>query len=320
MVRERAERFSPVFVTGASGFIGACLVRRLLDEGFDVHVLLREGFRPWRLREVLPRLHVHAGDVCDAPAVQRAIAQARPQTVYHLAAYGAYESQADAQRILNTNLLGTSHLLEASLAAGVRLFVSAGSSSEYGFKSEPMRESDRLEPNSVYAVAKAAQTHLCQLSSYSRAMATVAFRFFSVFGPWEEPTRLLPTLLRRAQAGLPLEMVSPEIAHDFIFIDDVLDAMLDLERLAAMHGEVFNLGSGVQTKLGALVELVRNTLSSRSEVRWGAMPHRRWDTTSWVADVTKARQQIGWTPRIALQEGVLRMIQWMATHGGEYGS
>jgi nucleoside-diphosphate-sugar epimerase len=76
----------------------------------------------------------------------------------------------------------------------------------------------------------------------------------------------------------------------------------------------------VQTKLGALVELVLKVLSSRSEVRWGAMPNRRWDTTCWVADITKARQQIGWSPRIALQDGVLRMIQWMASQGGAYGN
>lgn len=319
MIRGPAEQFSPVFVTGASGFIGACLVRRLLDEGFAVHVLLREQFQAWRLREVLPRLHVHTGDIGDAGQVHAAVMAARPRAIYHLASYGAYESQADAQHILHTNVQGTRHLLEAGVAARVPLLVNAGSSSEYGFKTEPMRESDRLEPNSLYAVAKAAQTHLCLLPAYCARMATVVFRLFSVFGPWEQPSRLFPTLLRRARAGLPLEMVSPQTAHDFIYVDDVLDALLAVERLSALHGEVFNLGRGVQVCLPEVVELVLRTVESRSEVRWDAMPARHWDSTCWVADIAKARELLHWRPQTTLAQGIQRMAHWLATQGGDDG-
>src|SRR6185503_9394768 len=103
-----------------------------------------------------------------------------------------------------TDVIGTLNLLEASEAAGVLLFVNAGSSSEYGYRTDPMRETDRVEPASVYAVAKAAQTHLANLFGRRGAMAVVTFRLFSVFGPWEDPARLFPTLLRRAKAGAPL--------------------------------------------------------------------------------------------------------------------
>jgi nucleoside-diphosphate-sugar epimerase len=102
-------------------------------------------------------------DVLDGDAVAEAMRAARPAAVVHLATHGAYEWQAEEARILETNILGTFHLLQASQDAGVRVFANAGSSSEYGYKTEPMREADRLEPNSVYAVAKAAQTHLASL-------------------------------------------------------------------------------------------------------------------------------------------------------------
>src|ERR671938_597453 len=101
-------------------------------------------------------------------------------------------------------------------------------------------------------------------------MAVVVFRLFSVYGPWEEPTRLVPTMIRRARAGLPLEMVSPRTARDFVYVDDVLDALAGFGRLEGLSGEVINLGSGAQSTLAEVVELVREIVSSRSEVRWGA--------------------------------------------------
>ena len=311
--------FNPVLVTGASGFVGACVVRALLDRGADVHVILRPASRTWRLDGVRDRLRIHAADLLDAEATEAAVRAARPRTVLHLATHGAYESQADARTILQTNILGTCHLLEASRRAGVGLFVNTGSSSEYGFKSEPMKETDRLEPNSVYAVAKAAQTHLCALAAAPGDMAVVTFRLFSVYGPWEEPTRLVPTVLRRARAGLPLEMAAPEIARDFVYVEDVLAALLDLPRLAGLRGEVINLGTGGETTLGEVVAVVKELLGSPSPVRWGAMRPRHWDTTRWVADPAKARTLLGWEAKHTLRQGLAKTAAWLEHRGEGYG-
>jgi nucleoside-diphosphate-sugar epimerase len=312
--------FDPVLVTGGSGFVGACAVRELLRRGHEVHVLLRPQSNLWRLRDILPRLHVHHGDVMDAAAVEEIFHRVRPKAVLHLATHGAYESQADARTILATNILGTLNLLESSIAAGVAAFVNAGSSSEYGFKSEPMRETDVLEPNSFYAVGKAAQTHLCRFMAQKSSMGLAVFRLFSVYGPWEEPTRLIPTLLRRARAGLPLTMVSPRIARDFIYIDDVLDALLNLSPVAGMRGEVMNLGSGVETTMADVVHEVLTLLGSSSSVQWGAMPSRHWDSTRWLADPTRARELMNWGPRYTLAQGLARTAAWMEITGDQDGS
>jgi UDP-glucose 4-epimerase len=308
---ELAPRFSPVLVTGASGFIGAGLVRRLLAEGLAVHVVLRPEAQLWRLAGVLDRLTVHHADLLDAEATAAVIAAVRPAVVLHLAAYGAYESQADGGRILETTVLAGHRLLAASVASGVAVFVNAGSSSEYGYKDEPMGETDRLEPNSVYAVGKAAMTHLCSLIGRTQEKTAITtLRLFSVYGPWEEPTRLIPTLLRRTRAGLPLEMVSPTIARDYVYLDDALDAFLALPTLATLRGEVLNIGSGVQTTLQEVVELVQEVLGRRTDVRWGAMSPRRWDTSCWQAAPQRALERLGWRARRSLREGLALTAAW----------
>ena len=310
--------FDPVLITGASGFVGACAARALLRAGHAVHVLLRNPASAWRLAGV-PQLRVHRADLIDADDTRAVVQAVRPKVVLHLATHGAYERQADARAILQTNILGTHNLLEAAAAEGVRLFISTGSSSEYGFKTEPMCETDRLEPNSFYAVAKAAQTHLCGLFNRRTPLAAVVFRLFSVYGPWEEPTRLMPTLIRRARAGLPLEMVAPETARDFVYVEDVLRALTAFRVLVSLGGEVINLGSGCQTTLREVVATVLRITVSRSEVRWGAMQARHWDTDRWSADPGKAERLLGWKAEHTLPQGLRRMATWMSEIGDDYG-
>ena len=183
-----------------------------------------------------------------------------------------------------------------------------------------MHENLRLEPNSLYAVGKAAGTQLCSWVGRAKAgMATVSFRLFSAYGPWEEPTRLMPTALRRVRAGLPLAMVAPDIARDFIYVEDVLDLMLAFEKLAGIRGEVFNLGSGVQSTLQDVVAAVEHVVGWPAEVRWGGMPPRRWDTTCWRADITRTRRRFGWTPHHSLVQGLAAMAAWMKEVGDDYG-
>jgi nucleoside-diphosphate-sugar epimerase len=311
---------NPVLVTGGAGFVGSCAIRALLERGHTVHAILRPQSRLWRLADLLPRLRVHWADLTDAVQTRAAVLSARPRAVLHLATHGAYESQDDARAILQTNILGTYNLLESAAEIGVAAFVNSGSSSEYGFRNEPMCESDRLEPNSFYAVAKAAQTHLCALLAKKGQMGCVVFRLFSVYGPWEEPSRLIPTLIRRARAGLPLEMAAPDIARDFVYIDDVLDALLDLPAAARLRGEVVNLGTGTETRLCEVVEAVTDLLGSSSEVRWGSMKPRHWDSIRWAANPRKAAQLLGWRPRHTLRQGLTKMASWMLSTGDDYGT
>jgi nucleoside-diphosphate-sugar epimerase len=308
-----------VLVTGANGFVGAVLSRRLLADGHELHVLLRGGPN-WRLAEVAADLRVHAVDLRDATAVAGAVGTIKPDVVYHLAAHGAYPFQTDGDAILRTNILGTWNLLHALQSVYYRVFVNAGSSSEYGFKQVPMRETDRPEPNSIYAVAKCAQTMLCAHVAQAEDRPICTLRLFSVYGPFEEPSRLVPTVVRRCLRGEALELAQPDLARDFVFVDDVVDAFLRVERLASLRGDVINICTGVQRTIKEVVDLVLAQTGAAVECRWGAMAPRNWDQTTWVGVCERARQRLGWTAATSLAEGLARTIAWQRARPGGGGA
>lgn len=311
-------RASPVAVTGAAGFVGACAVRRLLQQGREVHALLRSESNLWRLLDLLGKITVHRVDLRDQPGIRSVLQGIRPAVVIHAAAQGTYDQQSEARQILESNVLGTYHLLEAATEVGLELFVNLGSSSEYGLSPHPMSEQDRLQPNTIYAVAKAAQTHLCRVMAERGLIEVVTLRLFSVFGPWEKPTRLIPNLIRRARAGLPLELSSPNTARDFIYVEDVLDVLEDFEKLSRCNGEVINLGTGTQSTLRQVVEAVEEVVGHPVAVRWHARPPRPWDADTWQADVTMGRRMLAWSPQHTLAGGVKRLADWMEEHRDAY--
>lgn len=302
------------FLTGATGFVGANLARRLVNLGYDVHALIRSGANTWRLDSIIDRLRVHTGDLTDAAALEQTVCSVQPDIVYHLAVYGAYAYQNEAEKIFQTNINGTLHLLQACQRGGVAIVVNTGSSSEYGFKDQPMRETDWCEPNSYYAVAKASQTMLCHYWSQASGVPVITLRLFSVYGPWENPGRLIPTLVGSCLDGRDLQLVDPKIVRDFVYIDDVVDAYL----AAATHPEyarnIFNVGSGRETSIKEAVAVLFKQLPTRSQARWGTMPNRAWDSQRWQADITKISSKLGWSPRYLFPDGIAATIAWFKNH------
>ena len=304
-----------VLLTGAGGFVGAVLARRLLAAGDEVHVLLKSATTRWRLAGVQADLRVQEVDLQDEDGVRRAAEAARPEVVYHLAAHGAYPFQTDPDGIIATNILGTWNLIKALARTDYEVFVNTGSSSEYGFKDFAMRETDLLEPNSYYAVAKCAQTLLCQHVARTEKKPITTFRLFSVYGPYEEPSRLVPTLIQRCLQGQDLALVPPETARDFVYVDDVVDAFLRTGELSRLRGDIINIGTGVQSTIRDVVEAIVQHTGARVECRWGAMQPRIWDSSTWVADCTKAKTLLGWRAGTSLNEGLSRTVAFVRSQG-----
>jgi dolichol-phosphate mannosyltransferase len=300
-------------VTGAGGFVGANLVRRLLVDGHEVHALTRPGPLPWRLEGVAPALRHHEADLRDGEAVAAAVAGARPEWVFHLAAYGASSWQRERRTILATNLDGLVGLVEACAASGVEVLVNSGSSSEYGFQDHAPGEWELPEPNSDYAVSKAAATLFCRHAARGGGMRIPTLRLYSAYGPFEDPRRLVPALIVHGlRGGLP-PLADPEIARDFVHVDDVVDAYLLVARAETREpAPVYNVGTGVQTTLREAVEVARRVMGVDAEPAWGAMERRSWDTTVWVSDPGAIRRELGWRALRSFEDGFAATARWLA--------
>ena len=302
-----------VLITGAAGFVGANLARRTLARGDEVFLAIGPDTDRYRLREIEGDAELIEADLREPDSAQRLVAASRPELVLHLATHGAYSWQTDAERIFETTVLGTVRLLRACGDAGVRRLINAGSSSEYGFKDHPPDEAELPEPNSDYAAAKVGATAYCGHFARSHDTDAITLRLYSVYGPWEHPDRLIPKLVGEALAGRLPPLVNPEVARDFVFVDDACSAFLAAaESVEAAPDAVYNVASGRETTIGEIVETARSAFGVEAEPDWGSMPERDWDTTSWVGNPARIERELGWRAETDLTEGLRRTAEWMA--------
>ena len=159
---------------------------------------------------------------------------------------------------------------------------------------------------------------LCQQFAREEKLPIITLRLFSVYGPHEEPGRLVPTLIRKALANEDLLLARPETARDFVYTDDVTDAYLACLRHPECSGEVFNVGTGVQSSLEDIVRNVLKITGSSSKPVWGAYPSRPFDTSLWVADVQKASDLLGFRAATSLEQGLAKHIAWFKEHREAY--
>ena len=275
-------------------------------------MLARPRGDAWRLEHLGEHVLRHAADVTDRASIEELVERVAPEWLFHLASFGNYSWQVDASRIAAVCVVGTVNLLEAARAAGVRAFVHAGSSSEYGFKDHPPAESEAVRPTTAYGAAKAGATLQCAAAARAQDAHIVTLRLYSAYGPWEDPRRLFPTLIRHGLSRALPPLVDPNTARDFVHVDDVSRAFtLAAEYEDLPRGSVYNVGSGRQTTLADIVSLARQHFGITAAPRWGTEPPRVWDTACWVSDPSAIEQALGWRASISLDRGLEQMVRWL---------
>lgn len=300
-----------VLVTGGAGFIGANLIYKLLTLNCDINLLVRPSTDLWRLKKILPRLKVHEIDISDKQNLTKKIARINPQAIIHLATYSQYRNQEDFEQMVETNIKGTLNLLIASKNVDYDVFINTGSSSEYGIKNRPMKETDLLEPISFYAATKASATLLCQVFSREYKKPIVTLRPFSVYGPFEDESRFIPTIIKAIIKNKSIKLTSGNQRRDFIYMDDLVDIYVKtLSRGEKLSGQILNMGTGIEYTNDEVVQTLFKITGKKVRIEKGAYPERLWDTSHWVSDISKTKRLLNWKPKFTLEDGLRYTYNW----------
>lgn len=299
-------------VTGGAGFIGSHIATALLERGDHVRVLdnLSTGSRQ-NLAHLGGRVELIEGDLLDVSAVERAVADT--DVVYHQAALASVPRSVDTP--LDTHaacVTGTLHVLDAARRAGVRRVIYAGSSSAYGNQPKmPKTETDLPNPLSPYAAAKLAGEYYCRAFTETYGLETVVIRYFNVFGPRQDPnseySAVIPKFVTAMLAGnQPTIFGDGHQSRDFTFIDNVVAGNLAAETAPDAVGRVFNVACGRQFSLLELIASINRVLGTRIEPQFA--PPRPGDVRESLADITAAREMLGFEPLVDFEEGLRRSV------------
>jgi len=302
-----------VLVTGATGFIGSHLVRRLVDDGVDVHALssVVSSVYPVRLAPLRDRITLHGGNLMDRSAMDSVVADARPTHVFHLGAYTHVgKSWQRVDECIQTNVQGTVNLLRALEGRGYERFVYFGTSEIYGDVDVPFREDAVVNPISPYSVSKYAGERFCRMFHQGRGWPVVMIRAFNAYGPAQTPDRVIPEIIGRALRGDELKMTTGRQTREFNYVDDLVDGVVRAGTVEGIDGEVFNLGCGEEISMRDLATMILDLLDNPIAAKFGELPERPTEIPRMFCDNTRARELLGWKPQHTLRNGLEKTIEW----------
>ena len=304
-----------VLITGGAGFIGSHLADRLLEraslvivyDNFDDFYAGKEGNVAHNLGN--PKYRLVRADILDYDTLLRVAREV--DVIFHEAAQpGVRFSLEDPAKTNRVNVEGTLNVLMAAKQAGVRKVVYASSSSVYGPpKYVPMDEDHPKRPTSPYAVSKLVAEEYCRVFSEVYGLEVVSLRYFSVYGPRQRPDQAVRAFAERLARGEPPVIYGDgSQTRDFTYVDDVVEATIRAAEVDGLGGEVINVGFGREVSVNELVKMLIDLMEVDVEPTY--KPAYRGDFPRTFADNSKARRLLGWEPKVGLEEGLRRFIEW----------
>ena len=309
-----------VLVTGGAGFIGSNLVRALLARGDEVRVLdnFSTGNRT-NLAGLTGEVELVEGELRSYERVHNAVRGV--EIVFHLGALGSVpRSVQDPLTSSAVNVEGTLNVLLAARDEGVRRVVFASSSSIYGNQPElPLRETMAPDPISPYGVAKLAAERYCVSFARVYPFETVVLRYFNVFGPRQDPrsqyAAVVPLFVTAIAAGEPITIFDDgQQSRDFTYIDNVVAANLLAAEAGGASGRIFNISSGAPATVNELADAIGRLLGKEVERRF--LPPRAGDLRNSWADVSEAKDALGYEPSVSLEDGLRRTADFLLGRKG----
>ena len=312
-----------VAVTGAEGFIGSHLVEALVRRGTKVRAMVLYNMHSstsWLATldpELLAEVEIHFGDVRDPATVRRLVDGA--SAVYHLAAIGSVPySYAAPRSFVDTNTIGTLHVLEAARACETPRIVHTSTSETYGTaRTVPISESHPLQAQSPYAASKTAADKLAESFHLSFGLPVVTLRPFNTYGPRQSTRAVIPQIVTQLASGArTLQLGALDPTRDFLFVEDTAAAFVAAGTAAAsaVVGEVLNAGTGTDVSIGDLAATLCRLMGVDADIVEDAERLRPKDSEvrRLVCDATRLTERTGWRPEVRLEAGLERTIAWFS--------
>ena len=302
-----------ILVTGANGFIGRHLVRRLKAEGYSIGALVRPASDSQKTDRIEAVSYFH-GDIRNYDEIKMAFSTFEPDTIIHLATYYAVMHRADEIGVMiDTNVKGTTNLLEAAKESGaVQLFINTSSTQVYEQKKQRLKEDDEIKPQSLYAVTKLYAEDACSYYADAFHLPCVTLRLFPPYGPGDHERRLIPYVIGSLLKNIPPNLTTGKQEWDFVYIDDIVNAYLAVLKSYPFKDEhtIINIGTGEAVSIRSFVEKIRENIESDIELLWGSVAHRSNEVWYNSADIKKAQTVLHWSPETGMDDGIKKTVAW----------
>lgn len=317
-----------ILVTGSGGFIGSHLTERLVKEGASVRALIHYNSRnDWGLLETLPpevlkEIEIFMGDIQDPFSVRKAVKGT--DVVFHLAALIAIPySYVAPQSYVTTNVQGTLNVVQACLDEGVGKVVHTSTSETYGTALyAPIDEKHPMQGQSPYSASKIGADKIAESYFLSFGLNVATIRPFNTYGPRQSARAVIPTIISQVLSGGPLKLGSLHPTRDLNFVADTVDGFIKVAQSGKSPGEVVNVGSGSEISIGDLAGKIMKIIGNEVEIITDDQRIRpeKSEVGRLLCDNRKAKELAGWEPRVSLDEGLKRTIDWVRENRAHYKS
>jgi NAD dependent epimerase/dehydratase len=309
-----------VLITGAGGFIGSHLAETLVSEGAVVRAFVRYNSRGslgqlHSLQEnILSKIELIFGDLRDPAAIESAVQGV--SHVFHLGALIAIPySYVHPMEVVETNIMGTLNILQSARSVGVERVVHTSSSEVYGTALHvPIEEGHPLQGQSPYSASKIGADKISESFYCAYGLPVVTVRPFNTYGPRQSTRAIIPSIITQALSGDVVRIGNLEARRDLTYITDTVQGFLSVAQVDGIEGQTFNLGTGQEVSIRELAQEIFSLLkiSPRLEVESARLRPEKSEVARLLSDNRLAKQRLGWTPTVPLQEGLLKTIEWIS--------
>jgi len=304
---------SKILITGATGFFGANLVKKFSNIKAEVNIIIRKKSKLWRINDIINDLNVHIGDLSDYEETFKKIKEIKPDIVFHCATYGVNHSQNDLKILVQTNVMNSIKLMELCVKYNdLERFVNVGSSLEYGTKANAIKETDNVEPTTPYGITKAAQTNFANYFKNQKNLPVVTLRVFNAYGKYQEAGHIISDIMIALVSKKPLTLSGSKTTRDFIYIDDVVDALIKAGKQSKVEGMIFNIGMGKEFSVEEIIDIVQRVSHTDLKISFNNKNQGEFDKSEMrcFANIEKAKKLLNWEQNYSIEQGLKKTYDW----------